>query len=278
MEFSEHGSSVAPYVVRTLRRQLLGPDTVGTIKIKALLDETAPQDTAPRPVELNPDSAAARALEDSIRRATPTAGRGRLAPAHRTAVRGPTVDRQLLLVSAGLIVFGLLTLYSAGQTDVPDARGGVWHRQFVWVGIGIVAAVVVFQRLAPAPGVARAGALRRRVFLCWCWCCWSAPARAPPQSSNSWLSIGGHQIGQPSELAKVATVLMLARYLSSRREPPRSLRDLLVPGHHRRRPLSPGAQAARPGQRASCSSGSCSPCCSGPGSGRGSCSCWRRPD
>ena len=71
MEFAEHGSSVAPYVVRTLRRQLLGPDTVGTIKIKTLLDESVAQDTAPRPVELNPDSAAARALEDSIRKTTP---------------------------------------------------------------------------------------------------------------------------------------------------------------------------------------------------------------
>ena len=72
MEFAEHCTTVAPYVVRVLRRELLGPDTVGTIKIKALLDETAvTQDTAPRPVELNPDSAAARAREDSIRRATP---------------------------------------------------------------------------------------------------------------------------------------------------------------------------------------------------------------
>jgi penicillin-binding protein 2 len=75
MEFAEHGTTVAPYVVRTLRRQLLGPDTVGMIKIKALLDETVViQDTAPRPVELNPDSAAARALEDSIRRSAATAG------------------------------------------------------------------------------------------------------------------------------------------------------------------------------------------------------------
>jgi len=32
------------------------------------------QDTAPRPVELNPDSAAARALEDSIRRSAAAAG------------------------------------------------------------------------------------------------------------------------------------------------------------------------------------------------------------
>jgi hypothetical protein len=48
---------------------------VGTIKIKALLDETVViQDTAPRPVELNPDSAAARAREDSIRRSAAAAG------------------------------------------------------------------------------------------------------------------------------------------------------------------------------------------------------------
>ncbi|MEP6689240.1 MAG: penicillin-binding protein 2, partial [Gemmatimonadales bacterium] len=70
MEFAEHGTTVAPYVIRTLRRSILGPDTVGTIKVKVLLDESvAPADTAPRPVELDPDSAAARAVEDSVRRA-----------------------------------------------------------------------------------------------------------------------------------------------------------------------------------------------------------------
>jgi penicillin-binding protein 2 len=70
MEFAEHGTTVAPYVIRTLRRYILGPDTVGTIKVKILLDEAvAPADTAPRPVELDPDSAAVRAQEDSARRA-----------------------------------------------------------------------------------------------------------------------------------------------------------------------------------------------------------------
>jgi rod shape determining protein RodA len=139
------------------------------------------------------------------------------------------VDRQLLMVSAGLIVFGLLTLYSAGQTDVPTRAAGVWHRQFVWVGIGIVAAGVVYhvsprllEWLAPMLyGVSLF--LLVLVLLV-------GTGAGTASSSNSWLSIGGHQIGQPSELAKVATVLMLARYLSSRREPPRSLRDLLVPG------------------------------------------------
>ena len=111
---------------------------------------------------------------------------------------------------------------------------------------------------------------------CWCWCCWSAPARAPPRAASSWLSIGGHQIGQPSELAKVATVLMLARYPLE----PAGAAPLAAgpagPGHHRRRAVPPGAQAARPGQRDRVRRDRRSPCCSGRASGRGSCSCWPR--
>ena len=70
MEFAEHGTTVAPYVVRVLHRYLLGPDTTSTVKVK-MLDEGITLDTAPRPIELNPDSAAARARADSIRRSGP---------------------------------------------------------------------------------------------------------------------------------------------------------------------------------------------------------------
>jgi hypothetical protein len=59
---------VAPYVVRVLHRYLLGPDTTSTLKVK-MLDEGIALDTAPRPVELDPDSAAVQAQADSIRRA-----------------------------------------------------------------------------------------------------------------------------------------------------------------------------------------------------------------
>ena len=59
-------------------------------------------------------------------------------------MRTPTLDRRLLWVSLGLMLFGLLTLYSAGQTDVPTRAAGVWHRQFIWFGIGIVAAWIIF--------------------------------------------------------------------------------------------------------------------------------------
>ena len=63
MEFAEHGTRVAPYVVQTLRRYILGPEATGPVKL-GLQDEAAgPRDIAPRPIELNPDSAAARVVE-----------------------------------------------------------------------------------------------------------------------------------------------------------------------------------------------------------------------
>jgi penicillin-binding protein 2 len=64
MEFAEHGTTVAPYVVQTLRRYILGPDApTAPVKLGLQDESVAPQDVAPRPIELNPDSAAARVLE-----------------------------------------------------------------------------------------------------------------------------------------------------------------------------------------------------------------------
>jgi rod shape determining protein RodA len=47
--------------------------------------------------------------------------------------------------------------------------------------------------------------------------------------TRSWISIGGVRLGQPAEFVKLATILMLARYLSGRRGPATTLRELLVP-------------------------------------------------
>jgi rod shape determining protein RodA len=143
-------------------------------------------------------------------------------------MRGPAIDRNLVLVSLSLMLFGLATLYSAGQTDVPTRAAGVWHRQFVWFGVGIVACGVIYnislrvlEWLAPA--------LYGFSILLLGLVLWVGTGAGTAESSRSWLSIGGHQIGQPSELAKVATVLMLARFLSSRKEAPRSLKDIIGP-------------------------------------------------
>ena len=54
-------------------------------------------------------------------------------------------DRPLLVVTFLLAAYGLLTLYSAGQTDVVTQAHGVWLRQLVWMAIGVVAMAVVFR-------------------------------------------------------------------------------------------------------------------------------------
>ena len=33
MEFAKHGTTVAPYVVQTLRRYILGPEAIGPVKL-----------------------------------------------------------------------------------------------------------------------------------------------------------------------------------------------------------------------------------------------------
>jgi rod shape determining protein RodA len=143
-------------------------------------------------------------------------------------MRTASIDRQLVTVSLCLVLFGLATLYSAGQTDVPTRAAGVWYRQFLWFGMGIVAMWIIFHvsmRVLEwlSPAVYAFSILLLVVVLA------VGTGAGTAEGTHSWFSVGGHPIGQPSELAKVATVLMLARFLSSRKEPPRSLRDLIGP-------------------------------------------------
>jgi rod shape determining protein RodA len=133
------------------------------------------------------------------------------------------------MVVLALITFGVLMVYSAGQTDVPTSARGAWVRQIVWIGLATIAAAVAFRinsRLLEwgAPGIYALGLLLLMITLL------VGTGAGSAASSKSWLQIGGIRIGQPVELAKLATILLLARYLSSLREPPDSLRRLVVPG------------------------------------------------
>lgn len=72
MEFAEHGTVVAPYVVSALRRYLIGPDTAGAAKVRIIVEESVVADSAPRPVDLPPDTAA---RGDTARRGAPEQAR-----------------------------------------------------------------------------------------------------------------------------------------------------------------------------------------------------------
>ena len=139
------------------------------------------------------------------------------------------LDRPLVAAVTVLAVYGLLMLYSAGRTDVPTIVATIWQRQLAWLTLGVACAVLVF-RVSPrllewatpyVYGVAVFVLLLTLLF---------GTGAGTAASSKSWISIAGQRLGQPAELAKLAVVLMLARWLADRREPPATLRDLLYPG------------------------------------------------
>jgi len=143
-------------------------------------------------------------------------------------MRRQGLDRSLLLIVFALALFGVLMVYSAGQTDVPTVARNAWIRQVVWLGIAAVAAGTVFRmnfRILEwaAPFLYGLGLLLLVLTL------FIGTGTGTAAGSKSWLAIAGHKIGQPVELAKLGTILVLARYLSSLRESPNTIRRLLVP-------------------------------------------------
>ena len=136
------------------------------------------------------------------------------------------LDYGLLAVTGSLLMAGLLTLYSAGQTEVPTVAAEIWKRQIMWLGIGIAIAFFVF-RVSPrllewvAPAIYGASVVMLLLTLV------VGTGAGTAASTKSWLAIGGIRIGQPAELAKIGTILMLARHLGTRRQPPLSMVDFV---------------------------------------------------
>jgi rod shape determining protein RodA len=141
-------------------------------------------------------------------------------------VRGRGLDKSLLAALAALVIFGMLTLYSAGQTDVPSAAAGVWKRQLLWVGVAVFAGGMTF-RVSPRLLEWATPALYWGALLLLGFTLIVGTGAGTAAGSKSWLAVGGMRMGQPSELAKLAAILMLARHLSGRRNPPATLVELL---------------------------------------------------
>ncbi len=129
-------------------------------------------------------------------------------------------DWLLVITTLLLITVGIFMVYSATQVPASPARQLLWRQQIIWILLGLsvagvsvaipyrifeeyghflYAAGVLLLILVPVMGVAEYGAQR-------------------------WLRLGGIKF-QPSEPAKILTVIMVARYLSSRH------RDVRLPNH-----------------------------------------------
>jgi rod shape determining protein RodA len=129
-------------------------------------------------------------------------------------------DPLILGLVFALALFGVTMIFSAGELEVPSLVSGIWRKQATWLVISLLAFVLVLrvavrwlEWIAPAAYAAAMIALIVVLLV------------GDGSGPRSWIRFSG--IGfQPSEFAKLATILMLARLVASRDRPPDSLWDL----------------------------------------------------
>jgi rod shape determining protein RodA len=137
-------------------------------------------------------------------------------------------DPTLVVTALLLSLYGIAMVYSAGQTDVATPAATAWSAQIRWLAIGVLAAFIVSRgTMRFIEWLAFPAYLVSLLLLALTLKFGSGAGTAA--SSHSWLMIAGHRLGQPSELAKLATVLMLAKQLAVFRTTPRSIMELWRP-------------------------------------------------
>jgi rod shape determining protein RodA len=116
----------------------------------------------------------------------------------------------------GLTAYGALLIYSGSLTQYGSSIGAISHpmtRQVLFATLGLVSMVVMarvdYRILGPLSISIYVVALAGLAYV--------LVAGGSEFGSRRWIEIGGTQV-QPSEFAKVATAILLAKYLSDRQE------------------------------------------------------------
>ncbi|HZF74188.1 MAG TPA: FtsW/RodA/SpoVE family cell cycle protein, partial [Gemmatimonadaceae bacterium] len=107
-------------------------------------------------------------------------------------------DYRLLTAAAVLSVFGVAMVYSAGQTDTPTAVATVYKSQILWLLIGLGFAYAVGHSSVRFIEWMTTPLFLLSVFLLALTLVIGKGA-GTAASTKSWLAIGSHRIGQPSE-------------------------------------------------------------------------------
>ena len=146
------------------------------------------------------------------------------------SLRKVSPDWPLILTALTLSVFGMMMVYSAGQTEVSNFVTRLWRQQLIWFFISLFGAWAITR-----------ASIRMLEWLSWPLYVFSVLLLAvlfipgvgtgagTAASTKSWLAIGGFRLGQPAELAKLTVVLMLARVLAAQRDAPKTLLELWKP-------------------------------------------------
>jgi len=125
-------------------------------------------------------------------------------------LRFPPLDWPLAFATLGLIGIGLAIVYSA--TSVPGAHEGLWVKQLLWFGVAVAFAWLV-------------AAIHYRIYDSMSWPLYGISLLAllavfaigvERLGAKRWIELGPLQF-QPSEIAKLATTFVLARFFDHAR-------------------------------------------------------------
>jgi rod shape determining protein RodA len=133
------------------------------------------------------------------------------------------IDFFLLMAALLLTVFGILFIYSSGLNSAGVVVSTEYIRQIIWATGGLIIILVLslvdYRRIRDLSLYLYAGILVFLVYTCL--------FGRPVHGARAWIGIGSFGI-QPSEFAKVTTILFLARYLDDTRHSTRKLFRFLV--------------------------------------------------
>lgn len=135
------------------------------------------------------------------------------------------VDRPLMVVAILLAFVGIAFVFSATANPVMEAKQGLYLKQFIWLGIALAAAAVA----AALPYRVYEGKLSYLLFgVGVVLLVLTLFVGHVGLGAQRWLGWGQLKF-QPSELAKVVTVLVLATILSDRKTDLTQIRSLFKP-------------------------------------------------
>jgi rod shape determining protein RodA len=144
-----------------------------------------------------------------------------------------TADIPLVLCVLLLCTYGVLMVYSAGQaataSGLPAPESTLWIKQLSWLALAVVAAFIASRVSLRVMEYMAVPVFIISMLLLIATVVGFGSGAGTAQGTTSWLTIMGRRVGQPSELAKIAVVLILAKILASRKEVPDSLFQLWRP-------------------------------------------------
>ena len=132
------------------------------------------------------------------------------------------LDWYLIIIVIMLCAVGLVAIYSANAGIDEQDQVDNFHKQIIWLGLGIIIAVIMIM-------------IPTKVLYAFAYMIYSISLLGlilvllygSGETAKRWISLGG--IGfQPSEFVKIAIVIALARYLSQCKIQNNKLKDFIV--------------------------------------------------